>query len=386
MTRTIGIVAVLLVMLIVGGGVTATISVLHMPFPAPAGFAPEGGPPPRAEPPEGVPPAGGPGPGAPRDGRLPPPQQRRMEELATVAIITIVVSGGVLLAAWVLAAALTKRAFATVAETAMALEALAAGDYSKRVLATEGEQQVTRLAVAYNRAAETVARLFDERRSAVRESQRFLADAGHELRTPLTIVAGYIDILRGAEGMDANTYARVIENMHVESNRMRALVEKMLLLARIESTHDRAERIDLNALVSEIVDGLAQRHPLRSISLEGSAGAPITADAGDVNEALTNVIENALKYAPESAVEVRLRDGEDCVEVSVTDYGPGIAKSERGLIFERFFRGEGRGATEGVGLGLAIARSAAQRWNGSLHLLPATDRTVFVLRFPKAAA
>ena len=107
-------------------------------------------------------------------------------------------------------------------------------------------------------------------------------------------------------------------------------------------------------------------------------------DADDFNDALANLIENAVKYAPKSAIDVETRVREGNVEVSVTDCGAGVAPADRDRIFERFYRGGERDAVEGLGLGLAIVKGVADRWSGSIGVDSRPGHTIFTLAFPLA--
>ena len=225
----------------------------------------------------------------------------------------------------------------------------------------------------------------EERRAAAAEFQRFLGDAGHELRTPLTIVSGYSEILaRRFENSDDEDIARLLRGMHAETTRMRALVEKMLLLARLESPASVPRLVDIESVAEEAVNAMNARFPDRDVEITGGGGAAIVIDRDDLYEALHNLVENALKYAPGSPVEVRtgVRDGH--AVVSVADRGPGIAPGEQASVFERFYRGSERNDTEGSGLGLAIVKRVADRWNGAVELESHPGMTAFTLTFPLA--
>lgn len=224
----------------------------------------------------------------------------------------------------------------------------------------------------------------EERRAAATEFQRFLADAGHELRTPLTIVSGYVDILSARSDETDERMRRLFEGMRAETARMRALVEKMLLLARLETPVAVPRLIDIASVARDAADAMHARFPERAIAFENGAAAPIVIDQDDLYEAMHNLIENALKYAPESpvTVETGIRDGR--AFASVRDRGPGIPASEREAIFRRFYRGNGRSDSEGSGLGLAIVARVADRWDGRIDLQSGPGETSFTLSFPLA--
>jgi signal transduction histidine kinase len=220
-----------------------------------------------------------------------------------------------------------------------------------------------------------------ERAAAAERYQRFLAEAGHELRTPLTVMSGYVDILRGRHGGEALD-ERIVEGMHAETARMRTLVEKMMTLARLEAHAGVPRLLDVATAAREAAQTLRRRYPHRNVDVRTEQTASIIIDADDCAAALGNILENAVKYAPGSAVliETAVRDGS--ASIAVIDRGPGIPPSEREAIFEQFHRAHRGG--EGLGLGLAIVKRVADRWGGAVACESENGRTVFRLTFPLA--
>lgn len=223
----------------------------------------------------------------------------------------------------------------------------------------------------------------EERHAAAEEFQRFLADAGHELRTPLTIVSGYVEIL-AAELQRSERGPQILEGLRAETARMRALVEKMLLLARLESPVSVPRLVDVGSVAADVVAQMQARFPDREVILRTSDRPSIVIDQDDLYEALRNLVENALRYAPSSPVEIDVAPEAETASIAVTDHGDGIAPNERGAIFDRFYRGSAQTDAEGSGLGLAIASRVAARWNGAIRLASRPGHTTFTLRFPLA--
>jgi two-component system OmpR family sensor kinase len=208
-----------------------------------------------------------------------------------------------------------------------------------------------------------------ERNQSDAQMRQFIADASHELRTPLTIVMGYLDVLRQGVITDSAGTTQIYETMLDESRRMRALIEKLIYLARL----DRADApqtlkdFDIYATVSRAVHSLS---PLANgrINLRAADRAMVTADEGELYEAVKNVIDNALKYAPQSQVEVSAAMQGAIVCIRVQDTGPGMDSADIAHAFDRFYRGSARGEVEGSGLGLAIAKRAVERAGGSIEI------------------
>ncbi len=223
----------------------------------------------------------------------------------------------------------------------------------------------------------------EERRAAAAEFQRFLADAGHELRTPLTVVSGYAELLASSVAGDEKA-ERMLAEMRAETARMRALVEKMLMLARLESPVSVPHLIDVRTVAQDAVSSMRATNPGRKIEARVGGDVAVVIDADDLYEAIRNLVENAVRYAPDSEVivEVVARDGS--AHVVVTDRGEGIAAAECEKIFDRFYRGRDRAGGDGSGLGLSIVSRVAERWSGDISLQSRPGQTSFDLSFPLA--
>jgi signal transduction histidine kinase len=141
--------------------------------------------------------------------------------------------------------------------------------------------------------------------------------------------------------------------------------------------------VDLTELVARAVDTLGALDPQAHLVLRTERGIVVRGDDAELYDAVANVTENALKYAPNAPVEVEVRrDGAEAV-VTVRDHGPGISPDEREHVFERFYRGRQRGETEGFGLGLAIAKRAVERAGGRITLESEPDEgSRFTIRLP----
>ncbi|HLX25825.1 MAG TPA: histidine kinase dimerization/phospho-acceptor domain-containing protein, partial [Candidatus Cybelea sp.] len=218
--------------------------------------------------------------------------------------ICVAVLAGLIIAALITGAALARAAREPLLRTTLALEALAGGNFTPQKIEAGQSPETARLAHAYNAAAQTVASSIEERRAAAAEFQRFLEDAGHELRTPLTIVGGYIDVLAGrAHDKDA-TEQRVIGGMKSQMARMRAMVEKMLLLSRLESGGAQPRPVEVARVAADVADTMRDAYPGRNVIVKCDPSAAIFIDEDDLYEAQANLVENALRYAPESPVEL----------------------------------------------------------------------------------
>jgi len=292
----------------------------------------------------------------------------------------------VVAAAWLLGRYITGQALRPLAETTASLDRFGAGDFTPRAIVTIERNEIGELARAFNAAAAQVSAAFEERRAAEAQMRQFIADAGHELRTPLTVIMGFIDVLRRRAQGEGGIAPRIYETMLEESRRMRALIDKLILLARLENPQPRElETVDLAQVAGQAVAALQVLDATPRVALQSASDVLVRGYEGELYDALANLVENALKYAPGSPVEVRVRvkDGEALVDVS--DRGPGIPSDEQTRIFDRFYRGRDRGETEGFGLGLAIAKRAVERAGGrlTLHSVPG-EGSRFTLAMPLA--
>jgi signal transduction histidine kinase len=314
------------------------------------------------------------------------PDASRFESIATMIAAAIALAGLVagLLAAFV-GNYITRQAIRPLIDVTEALQRFAARDFRAQPIAVAGRSDFDVLAHAYNAASAQVADAFAERDAAEAQMRQFVADAGHELRTPLTIVLGYIDLLRRRSGPTDERSKFIFASISAEGRRMRTLVDNLVLLAKLEGDDVRPiEPFDLTTLVNEIADLRRGLDPGVRIAVDANVDGTVVADRSEIHEAIANVVDNAIKYAPGSPVRIELDSPHaGAIAVAVSDEGPGIPSVDRTAIFERFFRGASRGEVEGSGLGLAIAKRALERAGGSIALddaVPRGTRFVMTLR------
>jgi signal transduction histidine kinase len=175
--------------------------------------------------------------------------------------------------------------------------------------------------------------------------------------------------------------------MHRQSQIMASLIEKLMLLDRWDAAPESAappEAIDIGRLVGDVVTPIADSQPTRIVRIDAPAGPLAAIDPSDLTHALTNIVDNALKYTT-GAIDVSVRRNGSSVVVEVVDEGPGMTPDEVRQAFERFYRGPRRDI-DGSGLGLSIARRALERAGGKLELQSDPERgSRFTLTLPAAA-
>jgi two-component system OmpR family sensor kinase len=300
------------------------------------------------------------------------------------AIVSLVGAIAVVVA-WLLGRRITRRAIEPLQEVSAALTRIAQGELTPQLLAGGGElAELTKAFndVAYRLTAETAQREYTQA-----QMRQLVADAGHELRTPLTVVMGYIDALKNGVVSDPAGVASVYATVLDESRRMRAVIERLIFLARMERAMPPTQApIDLAELVRDVENELA---PLAAGRLRVNAvgAAVVLGDAAELREAIKNAIDNALKYAPGSNVRLDVNVEGPSAVVTVCDDGPGMSEHDRAHAFDRFYRGEERAASEGSGLGLAIAKAVVERNGGTVALESALGRgTTVTIAVPLASS
>lgn len=295
-------------------------------------------------------------------------------------LITLVLT---LIAAWGIGRWITDRAVAPLVTLTRELRRFAAGDFTPRHVTASDRSEVGALVDAYNGAAAQVAAAFQEQARVEEHMRRYLGEAGHEMRTPLTVVSGYLDVLERGGWDEPDVRRQALPMMRAETRRLRALVERLMTLARLEGDNrSEAEVVDVVATArNAIAEVTAARGG--TVRLHADGDHVVFAEPVEVYEAIVNLVDNARKYGAGSPVDVTVSE-ENGTVLRVTDRGPGISQADRARLFERFFRGEAANGIEGSGLGLAIVARAAERSHGKAKLESSRDgQTTFRLWFPR---
>ncbi|MBL8606731.1 MAG: PAS domain-containing sensor histidine kinase [Myxococcales bacterium] len=201
----------------------------------------------------------------------------------------------------------------------------------------------------------------------------FVANVSHELRTPVTSVLSAAETLRDAASKDPTSVPRFLDIIQRNAERLQRLIEDLLDLSRIESKEYRLrpEPVDLGALASQSVQSIRQRadEKKQRLAVTVPDGTKLTTDRRALEQVLTNLVENAVKYCPEGASITVTATAEDKkLRVAVEDTGAGIAPEHIPRLFERFYRvdaGRSR-AVGGTGLGLSIVKHLVEAMGGTV--------------------
>jgi two-component system sensor histidine kinase MprB len=285
--------------------------------------------------------------------------------------------------AWFAGFMITRQAALPLRQISAAMRRFAEGDFRPEPLRSSRYGELGELAHTYNRAMHRVQSALAQRDRREAEVRGFIADAGHELRTPLTVIMGYLDVLDDSV-RDSPLPQRVIATMRQESRRMRALIEKLIYLARLDGAEPVARQIvDVPEVVSRVV-GSAAPEGATTIAVTAAPDARVAADEADIFHAIRNLVENALKYAPgsEVAVSTVVQGGE--VVVVVRDHGPGMSDRDQAHAFDRFYRGHDVDGVDGSGIGLAIVKRATERAGGTVSIESREgEGAAFMIRLPR---
>ena len=218
----------------------------------------------------------------------------------------------------------------------------------------------------------------------------FLAAMSHDFRSPLTVVRGAVELLLGERpGALTAGQRELAESAERNVLRLEEFTEDLLEMARLEqgAVALEPEDLDVRTLLTEIVADhqILAKQRRQWFALDAPSDVmKVSADRGRLRQALSNLVGNAIKYAPTGTpINVRAERQNGLFRIAVSDHGPGIPAEERGHMFEKFFRGRGVGSTPGAGLGLSIARSLVVLHGGTLDYedTPGGGST-FVVRLP----
>lgn len=208
----------------------------------------------------------------------------------------------------------------------------------------------------------------------------FVANASHELRTPLTVIKGYAETLLGGALSDPEAREKFVAVIDQEADRMRRLVDELLILSRLESQDAQRENghrdaaVDVSTIIRAVTDEMMPRFMARKIALQielpGELPA-VSADGDQLKQVMSNLLDNALKYTAEGG-QIWV-DGEDqggMVAITVRDNGIGIPAADLPRIFERFYRVDKARQRQlgGFGLGLAIVKHIVENFGGRISV------------------
>lgn len=279
--------------------------------------------------------------------------------LLTAAVALAIVLGAMAVVLW----SVDRLGIKPIDSVTRAAEDIAAGRSDHRVEQQSSATEAGRLGIAFNT-------MLDARQAVEARQRRFVADASHELRTPLTTLRGYA-ALHASGDLNAAETDDAMARIHSESKRMEALVEDLLRLASLDEGRPLDySSIDLSQLMHDLAADAAAIQPERLIDSSNiNPDLMLQADGHQLTQALTTVVNNALRHTPATAkLTLAATMNEATVRIQIADQGPGIAPDHLTNLFERFYRADpGRQRSAGgSGLGLSIAHAIVTAHHGHI--------------------
>ena len=252
-----------------------------------------------------------------------------------------------------------------------AVERTDAGNLAERFPAQQGQQEIDRLAESFNGMLERLETSFQAERESKEQMSRFIADASHELRTPLTSIHGFLEVLlRGAANQPEQLEA-ALRSMHGESNRMKKLIEDLLLLAKLDRAPElQLQEVHPEALVREMQPHLEILAGERFVSFDLEEDIRCVGDPDKLKQVVLNLFHNAVQHtdSKQGKIEVSLEVHEKKVVLTFRDNGSGIPAEHLPHLFERFYRSDRSRSRKygGSGLGLSITESIVEAHGGTI--------------------
>jgi signal transduction histidine kinase len=323
---------------------------------------------------------------------LPPPPPRGL--LANVGELlslpgTLVVFAVTAIAALVIFAPARNR----LRELERAAERFGAGELSTCASA-HGRDEIAHVATAFNHMAADLEQRTDPLRISDQLRRQMLADISHELRTPLTTMRGYLDTLDIPDiVLDEDKGRRYVDTARRETIRLERIVSDLLELARFENgVAAIAPRV---VAVERVLSGVARRFEREAAAANVTirtrvdpAADQIVADPDRLDQAISNLVANALRHTPPGGtIDLDATAGDDAYRIAVIDSGRGIAPEHLAHVFERFYTVDASRTSglAGSGLGLSIVKAIVERHGGTIAVTSRPGRTTFVMTLPQTS-
>ena len=311
--------------------------------------------------------------------------------------IELAVTGGALIIALLLGLWLVRVGLQPLRQVEATAEAIAEGDLSRRIPGDERRTEVGRLSRVLNVMLARIQRAFADRdateaqlRRSEERLRRFVADASHELRTPVAAVSAYAELYTRGAAEHPEDLDRFIAGIQGESERMKHLVEDLLLLARLDEGLPIEHRpVELVSVAADAIEAARAMGPAWPITLRATGPVEVLGDRLRLRQVVDNLLANVRAHTPagtRTVVSVTSRDARAVMEVA--DDGPGLSAEEAAQVFERFYRADpSRTRTSGgSGLGLSIVWSIVAAHYGTITASPGADGgAVFTVTLPASA-
>ncbi len=261
-------------------------------------------------------------------------------------------------------------------------------EYSELHIQTASLQAFWAAALIERRDLQDARTELDSVQRQMRLQDDFVSTISHELRTPLGFIKGYsTSLLRQDTTWDENTQREFLTIIDEEADRLTRLIEDMLESARLQSKtlQFKFSPIRIDAILRDVATRINTHHPELKINYAPSQ-QPLPSIRGDgvrISQVFENLFSNAIKYAPNSEINISIVADDEKVRVSFTDEGEGISEEYLPFVFERFYRVPGERIVKGTGLGLYICKQIVMAHHGNIWVESVLDEgTTFFVELP----
>ncbi len=272
-------------------------------------------------------------------------------------------------------------------ETVSVEELIAVADETAQVMeySAQLEKQSKELAVT----AKELRRANDKLTKLSQQKDDFLSQVSHELRTPMTSIRSFSGILMNDGEIDREQFARFSSIINDESQRLTRILDDILDLSFLESGKVKLnlQHKNLHEMLEQSIIASRSSFSAAKVDIrlpEKFSDITLTTDADRLTQVFINLISNAIKYndKPKPIIKLGMVELQNGITVTVSDNGPGIAESEREIIFEKFSKLSSGGASSGVGLGLSICAEIMRNLGGSIYFKPSRSGATFEVFIP----
>lgn len=259
-------------------------------------------------------------------------------------------------------------------------EIITKDNLNERLPTLKYKDEINSLSVSINHLLERV------EKGVLREKQ-FTSDASHELRTPLAVLKGNFEVLIRKPRTQEEYISKIKDGILI-IDKLNAILDQLLILARFQKGIHKNEEVDLKFLVKDIIDSTQKQHPSRSILLTEKLENRgfIKANEKSVSIIIENLIQNAIKYSRDNQkINLVLTQEKQGICLKIIDQGIGISAEEIKKIYQPFFRGESHelGRINGAGLGLSIVKKLCDLYQVKISILSEKGKgTTILLLFP----
>ncbi len=275
--------------------------------------------------------------------------------LASLRLRLALIGSGVVTVAALTALFLARRATRPIAALTAAAAHVAATEDLSAPIVVRRRDEVGALADSFNAMLSSLA-------TSKAQQRRLVQDASHELRTPLTSLRTNIEVLERAYDLDPDERRQILADIDLELNELTNLANELVELATEGRADEPVQTVELGVLAENVAQRF-ERRTGRTVEVRATQAATIDAHPAMVERAMSNLVDNALKFSPPATpVEVEVQG----TSVRVRDHGPGIELAHRDRVFDRFYRATADRSLPGSGLGLAIVRQAVEAEHGVL--------------------